>query len=204
MVTRRSFIEGAALAAGACSAGGCATMFGNSAFYGPTIRDRLWMWGHHVDSSKYAGRCAGVGESFKWPGRAVDQAEGCRLMGIPNNCVIRWRNLPRYPWGDYFEQFREMKRISFGIHDGGAESVDEKMRIAFEELQPRYPNLTSSSPSPSGSCWTGPSTGSSSIRRLPPRSTSQRCGFRRNGSRSTATGKVDRAAGTRVAGEMEP
>ena len=64
MVTRRSFIEGAAMAAGACAAGGCATMFGNSAFYGPTIRDRLWMWGHHVDSSKYAGRCAGVGESF--------------------------------------------------------------------------------------------------------------------------------------------
>ena len=83
MVTRRSFIEGAALAAGACAAGGCATMFGNSAFYGPTIRDRLWMWGHHVDSSKYAGRCAGVGESFKWPGQAVDQAEGCRLIFHP-------------------------------------------------------------------------------------------------------------------------
>ena len=63
-------------------------------------------------------------------------------MGIPNNCVIRWCNLPKYPWGNYFDQFKGLKRISFGIHDGGAESTDEKMRIAFEELQPAMPNLT--------------------------------------------------------------
>ena len=144
MTTRRSFISGMASAAGALAAGGygCASPVGAASFYGPTIRDRLWMWGHHVDSAKQAGRCAGIRKGFKWPGRAVDQAEGCRLMGIPNNCVIRWCNLPKYPWGDYFDQFKEMKRISFGIHDGGAEKTEEKMRIAFEELQPRYPNLT--------------------------------------------------------------
>ena len=142
MTTRRSFIVDSVSAAGALAVGGCATPFGKSSFYGPTVRDRLWMWGHHVDSAKHAGRCAGVHKGFKWPGRAVDQAEGCKLMGIPNNCVIRWCNLPKYPWGDYFDQFKEMKRISFGIHDGGAESTDEKMRIAFEELQPRHPNLT--------------------------------------------------------------
>jgi len=144
MTTRRSFISGMASAAGVLAAGGygCASPVGAASFYGPTIRDRLWMWGHHVDSAKQAGRCAGIRKGFKWPGRAVDQAEGCRLMGIPNNCVIRWCNLPKYPWGDYFDQFKEMKRISFGIHDGGAEKTEEKMRIAFEELQPRYPNLT--------------------------------------------------------------
>ena len=145
MTSRRDFITRAAAAAGVVAASGCRSFSDGKSFYGPTIRDRLWMWGHHVDSSKQAGSCANdlaLRKSFKWKGPAVDQAEGCRLMGIPNNCVIRWCNLPKYPWGDYFDQFKEMKRISFGIHDGGAESTDEKMRIAFEELQPRYPNLT--------------------------------------------------------------
>ena len=145
MTGRREFIANAASATGVIAFGGCATAFGRSSFYEPTIRDRLWMWGHHIDSSAKAGSCAkdkALRNTFKWKGPAVDQAEGCRLMGIPNNCVIRWCNLPKYPWGDYFDQFKGMKRISFGIHDGGAESIDEKMRIAFEELQPRYPNLT--------------------------------------------------------------
>lgn len=142
-MNRREFL-GMSVAAGASTMlGGCKSLLGETSFYGPTIRDRLWMWGHHIDAAKQAASCAGTKKNgFTWPGRTVEQAEGCRLMGIPNNCVIRWCNLPKYPWGDYFDQFKDMKRITFGIHDGGAESTDEKMRIAFEELQPRYPNLT--------------------------------------------------------------
>jgi len=142
MTSRREFIAGAAASA---LAAGCRTSPSRSSFYGPTIRDRLWMWGHHVDSAQRAGGWhpdPAKRKKFVWPGKAVDQAAGCRLMGIPNNCVIRWCNLPKYPWGDYFEQFRALKRFSFGICDGAAGSIDEKMRIAFEELQPRYPNLT--------------------------------------------------------------
>jgi len=142
-MNRREFLRIAACAGGAAAIGGCKSLFGETSFYGPTIRDRLWMWGHHIDCANQAANCAGAKKNgFKWAGRSVDQAEGCRLMGIPNNCVIRWCNLPKYPWGNYFDQFKSMKRISFGIHDGGAESTEEKMRIAFEELQPRYPNLT--------------------------------------------------------------
>ena len=134
MTTRRSFIADAALATGALVVGGCATPFGKSSFYGPTIRDRLWMWGHHKDSTL---------AMKSWKGRpSVDQAEGCKMMGIPNNCVVRWRNLPKYPWGDYFEQFRALKRFTFSITDGAAGGVRTKMKLAFEELQPKYPNLT--------------------------------------------------------------
>ena len=137
---RRDFV--AACAAAAMS-GGCRALFGNGEFYGDTVRDRLWMWGHHADCAAKAAACARLkGVDFKWPGKTVDQAEGCRLMGIPNNCVIRWCNLPKYPWGNYFDQFKDLKRISFGIDDGAKESVDEKMRIAFEELKPQMPNLT--------------------------------------------------------------
>ena len=145
MTDRRSFITGAAGAAGALALGGCRSVFDEMSFYGPTVRDRLWMWGHHADCAKRAAAClhdAKREAAFKWPGKTVEQAEGCRLMGIPNDCVIRWCNLPKYPWGDYFDQFKDLKRISFGIHDGGRETTDEKMRIAFEELQPRMPNLT--------------------------------------------------------------
>ena len=75
VTTRRSFISGAASAAGAFAVGGCATQSGESSFYGPTIRDRLWMWGHHVDSAKRAGSCAtdkALRKTFKWKGPALD------------------------------------------------------------------------------------------------------------------------------------
>lgn len=136
--TRREFIGGA-VATGLAGAMGCSSLCGRSQFYGKTIRDRLWMWGHHPAMSK---RSFPRNSAKVWPGPVVDQAEGCRMMGIPNDCVIRWGNMPSHPWGDYFEQFHSLKRISFGIADGAKGSVKEKMRIAFEEIQPRFPNLT--------------------------------------------------------------
>ena len=75
--SRREFIKGIA-AAGVGAASGCRSLFGGS-FYGATIRDRLWMWGHHPDMSSRS-----VAKGAVWPGSAVDQAEGCRIMGIPN------------------------------------------------------------------------------------------------------------------------
>ena len=137
VMNRREFVRGVGAAAGAGLLGGCEWMRPpETSFYGPTIRDRLWMWGHHPDAAKAAE------SGFDKSGTFVDQAEGCRLMGIPNDCVIRWCNLPKRPWGNYFEQFRSLKRFSFGITDGAVESTAEKLRIAFEELQPNFPNLT--------------------------------------------------------------
>lgn len=136
MTNRREFIAGAALAAGALATGGCQSLLGKTSFYGPTIRDRLWMWGHHPD-------VVSSGKNGFKPGQVkIDQAAACKLMGIPNNCVIRWGNLPKHPWGNYFDQFRDLKRFSFGIADGAAGTTPEKMKIVFEELQPKYPNLT--------------------------------------------------------------
>lgn len=139
MTNRRDFIVGAAAAAGSLATSGCRTLFGESSFYGPTIRDRLWMWGHHSDGYRHAGY---RGSACEWPGPTVEQAEGCRLMGIPNDCVIRWLNKPAYPWGDYFEQFRTLRRFTFGITDGASGTIWEKLRIAIEELKPQFPNFT--------------------------------------------------------------
>ena len=129
---------------------GFSTARSRDAFYGPTCRDRLWMWGHHVDMAREAAACCddkAVRDAFRFPGRAVDQAEGCRLMGIPNNCVIRWGGLPKHPFGDYFDQFKGLKRISFDVYQGGESPAEmlEKLRIATEELLPALPNLTG--------CW---------------------------------------------------
>ena len=136
MTDRRSFVRCVVGTAGAAIAGGCASFCRTAEFYGPTIGDRIWMWGHHPDVVRSGGN------GFK-PGQAtIDQAAACRLMGVRNNCVIRWRNKPEYPWGDYFDQFKSLKRFAFGIADGGEESTAEKMRIAFDELKPRYPNMT--------------------------------------------------------------
>ena len=137
-MNRREFLKTSALA-GSALAAGCSSLLGKPGFYGPTIRDRLWMWGHHPAKGETTFK-----DAFKehWGGKAIDQAAGCRLMGIPNDCVIRWGGMPRYPWGDYFEQFRQLKRFSFGITDGASGGLLEKMRIAFEELKPNFPNFT--------------------------------------------------------------
>lgn len=95
------------------------------------------MWGHHRDMAYSAATANGN----PLPGTPVDEAEGCRLMGIPNNCVIRWGNMPSHPWGDYFEQFRHLKRFSFGVSDGGNGTVWEKLEWALE-LKKKFPNLT--------------------------------------------------------------
>ena len=137
MIDRRHFLKVSSMAAGAAALEGCASFSGEASFYGPTIRDRLWMWGHH------SAMChKSVKEGAKWPGLTVEQAEGCKMMGIPNNCVVRWGNLPEHPWGDYFDQFKAMKRITFSITDGAKGTVWEKLDIALKELKPSMPNLT--------------------------------------------------------------
>ena len=137
MMNRREFLAGSAAAAGVAALGGCANFLHRESFYGPTIRDRLWMWGHHADMCHKS-----VKVGAKWPGPTVDQAQGCKMMGIPNNCVVRWGNLPAHPWGNYFDQFKDMKRITFSITDGAKGTVWEKLKIALEELKPTTPNLT--------------------------------------------------------------
>jgi hypothetical protein len=137
---RRDFIKGAA-AFSAMAAGGCLTKSAKKSFYGSTIRDRLWMWGHHPDMCSESNFDLN-NKSWKWNGPSVDQAQGCKMMGIPNNCVIRWGNKPVHPWGDYFEQFRSLRRFTLGITDGGNGTVWDKLEWAINELKPSFPNFT--------------------------------------------------------------
>ncbi len=103
--------------------------------YGPTIGDRLWMWGHHAKSVS-----DGI---YNIPeGEEVDMAEACRLMGIPGCAVVRWRNMPASSELDtYMEQFKTMRRVAFSVTDGATESFEEKVEIGLG-LAERLPNLT--------------------------------------------------------------
>ena len=136
--SRREFIGGMAAVSGLAAAGGCRSLSGEASFYGPTIRDRLWMWGHHASMCNSSMGRTGK----KWPGPTVEQAEGCRLMGIPNDCFIRWGNRPSHPWGDYIEQFHQLKRFTFGITDGGNGTPMQKVDWAVNEIKPAFPNFT--------------------------------------------------------------
>ena len=139
-VSRRDFLGEIAAASAVASAAGCRSISQGSSFYGPTIRDRLWMWGHHAQMCHKSGFKKSSGR--KWEGPTVEQAEGCRLMGIPNDCFIRWGNKPAHPWGDYIEQFRQLKRFAFGITDGGNGTVWDKLDWAINEIKPAFPNFT--------------------------------------------------------------
>ncbi len=139
MHSRKDFLGGLAAATTLAAAGGFPAPPPNpKPFYGPAIRDRLWMWGHHAQMCHKSG----FKDGRTWKGPTVEQAEGCKLMGIPNNCFIRWGNMPAHPWGDYIEQFRSLKRFTFGITDGGNGSVWDKLDWAINEIKPAFPNFT--------------------------------------------------------------
>ena len=142
---RREFIGMAALAGGALASGGCRCLYGGDAErvpYGPTIGDRLWMWGHHADSFA-ALKDLNLKESYNLPfDRRIDMAAACREMGVPGCFVVRWLNLPRKTdLPAYMKQFAATKRVGFSITDSAAEPFEEKVRLGLA-LADEMPNLT--------------------------------------------------------------
>ena len=135
--TRREFAMKLAGSAGCVALGGCQALgLGNHPRdgYGRTIRDRLWMWGHHPLSLKTAKLPFGDKPH-------VDMAAACQGMGIPNVCCVRWTGLPKPPFDDYIVQFRGMKRVAWSVTDDADEPFEKKVDLAFA-LFPKMPNLT--------------------------------------------------------------
>ena len=131
MLNRREFLQGvgaAALAGNVCRAE-------DLRIYGKTIRDRLWMWGHHAD-------CCLTKSLHGLPvGRRIDQAAACTWMGIPNCCIIRWCGLPKPPFDDYMRQFAPMRRLAWSITDGAPGTFDDKVKMAFEMAE-KHPKIS--------------------------------------------------------------
>lgn len=146
--TRRSFLQTAA--ASVCSVpfwmsnrAPAGESIAETIPYEPTLRDRLWMWGH--------GSRATDGVAKIPNGHGIDMADAIRSMGIPNVCVIRWQSLPKAendtrdgnnpPFDRYIQQFHDTRRVAWGIIDGGEEPYRLKKEWAISLLD-RMPNLT--------------------------------------------------------------
>ena len=130
MTDRRSFMNGVAAALIAMTA--VADSY--------DLRCRMWMWGHHPDSMMAInGPLEKHGLSSS---NHVDMADGCRLMGIPNVCVIRWKGLPKPPFDAYIRQFAGMREVAWSITDSdGTLSFAAKVDVALA-IKRKLPNLT--------------------------------------------------------------
>ena len=132
--TRRGFLEAAALGTTALALTGTTSVHAAPELrqYEPTLRDRLWMWGHGPGTTN---------DLYNIPtGKNIDMADAIDYMGIPNVCVIRWRGKPEPPFDEYIKQFQKVKRVAWSIIDGAEQSYEQKKRWAFE-LSEKMPNL---------------------------------------------------------------
>jgi len=100
--------------------------------YENKLRDRLWMWGH--DPGQYDGPTGIYNIPLSAP---LSMAEGCRSMGIPNVCVIRYGT----PDEAYRAQFKAMKRVAWDLCCGSNESYYGLKDYVFD-LRDTMPNLT--------------------------------------------------------------
>ena len=134
-ITRRNFLEAAALGTAALTlAGPTAVQAATPDLrqYEPNLRDRLWMWGHGPGTTN---------DLYNIPtGKNIDMADAIDYMGIPNVFVIRWRGKPEPPFDEYIKQFQKTKRVGWSIIDGATQSYEQKKQWALE-LSEKMPNL---------------------------------------------------------------
>ena len=104
--------------------------------YRPTLRDRLWMWGHEPETI--------IGIDNIPNGKYINMADAISSMGIPNVCVISYLDKPEPPFDEYIKQFRNTKRVAWSLISGPAKkySYEQQKQEAFSLLE-KMPNLVS-------------------------------------------------------------
>ncbi|MGV8092008.1 MAG: hypothetical protein AB2L24_09115 [Mangrovibacterium sp.] len=104
--------------------------------YGPTLRDRLWMWGHEPETIN--------GLDNVPMGNNIGMADAIRSMGIPNVCVISYLDKPAPPFDEYIKQFRDIKRVAWSAISGPPKkyTYEQQKNEAFALLE-KMPNLVS-------------------------------------------------------------
>ena len=103
--------------------------------------DKLWMWGHEPEAwHRHDEAFARLGMDSS---NHCSQAEGCRLMGIKRDCIIRWLSLPKLPVDDaWLKPFADLDEVAWSITDSDKKlSFLEKVDIAVQ-MKKRLPNLT--------------------------------------------------------------
>ena len=98
----------------------------------PTVRGRLWLWGH----------CSGVHDHYGLPRPStIGPAEAAESMGIPNLIMVRYDKWPISPYDDLAISLKKMRRVVWSlVGAGGRTSPEERAEVL--SLSQRHPNIT--------------------------------------------------------------
>lgn len=97
-----------------------------------TVRDHLWLWGHHP----------GTHDGFyHLPGPSrMTPAEAAYYLGVPNMFMIAIGNVPAPPFDQYMISFRPLRQVVWSIV--GDSSSTRTDIDAVIPLAAKFPNLT--------------------------------------------------------------
>lgn len=88
----------------------------------PSIRDRLWLWGHEAGS-----------QNWEWnlPRESrITPVEAAVMLGIPNLMMVRYNGLPPLPFDQYVIPMRALKRVAWSLTGTrGASSAEEREHV---------------------------------------------------------------------------
>ena len=99
--------------------------------YGPSFRDRLWMWGHHKEFTLRRRKDGTPSCRFLPCQEGMDMAEACRYMGIPNCCVVLYTP-QNHVLEDFVSQFSDMKRVAWSIGETDVGTLRERIDRVYK------------------------------------------------------------------------
>lgn len=99
----------------------------------PTVRDRLWLWGHDAGSHN---------DDWGLPGPSrITPVEASLYLGVPNLIMVRYRGRPPLPLDQYAIPLRALRRVVWSAV-GAHGQTDDQERAHILDLATRHPNVT--------------------------------------------------------------
>lgn len=99
------------------------------------VRDRLWLWTHPAGS---------YNNNFiknRTKQSNIEPVDAVRYMGLQNAYFIRYKNVPKIPFDDFFLPFQQLDQITWSLTGAsGVTSHNERKHVL--ELAKKNPNIT--------------------------------------------------------------
>ena len=93
-----------------------------------TVRDRLWLWGHHAGAHNHQ---YGLQQDS-----AVTPAAAAQSLGIRNILMVRYGGVPAPPFGEHARPVAGLDRVVWSVEGAGGDDVDAALG-----LRQALPNL---------------------------------------------------------------
>src|SRR5262245_17720859 len=99
----------------------------------PTVRDRLWLWGHDAGAHN---------DSWGLPAPSrITPVEAAFYLGVPNLLLVRYHGRPALPLDQFAVPLRAMRRVVWSAV-GAHGQTDDRERAHVLDLATRHPNVT--------------------------------------------------------------